>query len=198
MLADEKRMATVRADFQRMCWSALAVCVTAAIVLRLMGQPVWCKCGGWPPWSWDIWSSHNSQHWIDPYTFTHVLHGIILCGLLYWLPVSVPQRIRFLMAVVLESAWEILENSPIVIERYRTVTISQEYFGDSVVNSVGDIAMCMLGYWIAFHWRTNRSLIFFAVSELILAIWIRDNLILNVVMLVFPSDAIQQWQMGGN
>jgi hypothetical protein len=125
-----------------------------------------------------------------------VLHGILLCGLLYWLPRSVTERGRYLIAMLLEAFWEIQENSPFIIERYRMSTISQDYFGDSVVNSVGDILACALGYWIAFHWRTRRSLFFFFVTELVLAIWIRDNLILNVVMLVFPSDVIQQWQMG--
>ena len=109
------------ADCHSLRWLAawtVGLVVATAIVLWLMGQPLGCKCGGWSPWSWDIWSSHNSQHLIDPYTFTHVVHGIILCGLVYWLPRSVLQGIRFLVAVVLEAGWEILENSPLIIERH--------------------------------------------------------------------------------
>lgn len=181
---------------QRILRCTAAITAASALILWLMGQPIWCKCGEWSPWAWDIWSRHNSQHLIDPYTFTHILHGILLCGLLYWLPRSVPEWVRYLMAMLLEAIWEIQENSPFIIERYRTATISQDYFGDSVINSVGDILACALGYWIAFHWRTWPSLTFFLLSELILAVWIRDNLILNVLMLVFPIDAIQQWQMG--
>jgi hypothetical protein len=174
----------------------VVIAAVTAIVVRLMGQPLWCRCDGWSPWSWDIWSRHNSQHWIDPYTFTHVLHGILLCGLLYWLPRSVPERHRFLIAMVLEAIWEIQENSPMIIERYRTATIALEYSGDSVANVIGDIYACALGYWIAFYARAWRSVLLFLVTELILAIWIRDNLFLNVLMLIRPIDAIQQWQLG--
>ncbi len=175
----------------------VGVVVATAIILRLMGQPVWCKCGEWVPWSWDIGSSHNSQHLIDAYTFTHVVHGLILCGLVYWLPRTVPDGIRFLTAVVLEAGWEIFENSPLIIERYREVTISQDYFGDSVANAVGDILACIAGYGIALRLRTFKSLVFCAATELILAVTIRDGLILNVVMLVWPTEAIKQWQSGG-
>ena len=171
--------------------------VATAVILRLMGQPLWCKCGEWSPWSWDIWSSHNSQHLIDPYTFTHVVHGLILCGLVYWLPRSVPDGIRYLATVVLEAGWEILENSPLIIERYREATISQDYFGDSVANSVGDILACVVGYGIALRLRTVKSLMSIAATELILVITIRDCLILNIIMLVWPIEAIKQWQLPG-
>ncbi len=177
-------------------WTVSVVLATA-VILWLMGQPIWCKCGQWKPWSWDIWSSHNSQHLIDPYTFTHVVHGLILCGVVYWLPRSVPDGIRYIVAVVLEAGWEILENSPLIIERYREATISQDYFGDSVWNSVGDILACVAGYGIALRLRTVKSLLFIAATELILVITIRDCLILNIVMLVWPIEAIKQWQLPG-
>ncbi len=196
MLVDKTRTATDIANLQRMRLGAVAVCVVAAIVLRLIGQPLWCKCGGWSPWSWDIWSSHNSQHLIDPYTFTHILHGVVLCGLLYWLPRTVPEWIRYLMAIMLEAGWEILENSPVIIERYRAATISKDYFGDSVANSVADILACAVGYGLAYRLRAMRSLAFFMVTEVILLATIRDGLILNVLMLVWPIDAIREWQLG--
>lgn len=195
MLADEIHAATKTANLKRMRLSIVVVCFVAAIVLGLIGQPLWCKCGGWSLWSWGIWSSHNSQHFIDPYTFTHVLHGVILCGLLFWLPDAVPEWIRYLTAIVLEAGWEILENSPIIIERYRMATISKDYFGDSVANSVADILACTAGYWLAYQLRVVRSVIFFAVTEVILLATIRDCLILNVLMLLWPMDAIRLWQM---
>lgn len=176
---------------------SLTLTVLAALILMLMGQPPWCRCGIWLPFSWDIWSSHNSQHLIDPYTFSHVLHGIILCGLLYWLPTSVSEGTRFVAAIVLEIGWEILENSPLIIERYRTATISKDYFGDSVANSVGDILACAAGYVIAWRLRTFKSLALFVATELVLLFSIRDCLILNVVMLVYPLDSIKHWQTGG-
>ncbi len=188
------------ADSHGVRWLAawtVGVVVATAVILRLMGQPLWCKCGEWSPWSWDIWSSHNSQHLIDPYTFTHVVHGLILCRLVYWLPRSVTDGIRYLAAVVLEAGWEILENSPLIIERYREATISQDYFGDSVWNSVGDILACVVGYGIALRLRTVKSLLFIAATELILVITIRDCLILNILMLVWPIEAITLWQLPG-
>ena len=97
MLGDETPMATGNVNFQRMRFGTIAVCIVTAVVLSLMGQPLWCKCGGWSPWSWDIWSSHNSQHFFDPYTFTHILHGVVLCGMFYWLPRAVPEWIRYLV-----------------------------------------------------------------------------------------------------
>ena len=128
---------------------SIILAIVAGVTLWLMGQPLWCKCGGWSPWCWDIWSSHNSQHLIDPYTASHVLHGVILCGLVFWLPSSVSLNVRFLTAIVLEVGWEILENSPIIIERYRAATIATGYSGDSVINSVADILACAIGYTIA-------------------------------------------------
>lgn len=172
------------------------IVLLTAVILSLMGQPLWCRCGSWTPWSWDIWSAHNSQHIIDPYTFTHVLHGVLLCGILYWLPRSLSERVRLLAAVVLESCWEILENSPIIIERYRAATISKDYFGDSVANSVADIVACVIGYQLAYRLRTVKSLAFFAATEVILLFMMRDCLILNIVMLVCPLDVVRQWQLG--
>ena len=180
----------------RKIWGYAGFIVAATVViLWMMGQPLWCKCGSWIPWSWDIWSSHNSQHLFDPYTPTHVLHGIILCGMLFWLPSSVPGSTQFLAALVLEASWEILENSPLIIERYRESTMAQDYFGDSVINSVFDILACAVGYGIAFRLRAVQSVIFSIATELILLAWIRDCLTLNVLMLVWPIDAIKQWQL---
>ena len=197
MLTDEQQAEIADTDSRRLRLSTIAVSIAMAIILYLMGQPLWCKCGGLSPWSWDIWSSHNSQHLVDPYFFTHVLHGVVLCGLLYWLPRSVSESSRFLTAVVLEAGWEILENSPAIIERYRAATISKDYFGDSIINSGGDLIACIVGYLLARQLGFRRSIVFFLLTELILLITIRDCLILNVLMLAYPSEVIKNWQTHG-
>ena len=196
MLTEEQQKEIAATDSQRLRMSIFAVSMAMAIILHLIGQPLWCKCGGLSPWSWDIWSSHNSQHLVDPYFFTHVLHGVVLCGLLYWLPRRVSEPSRFLTAVILEAGWEILENSPTIIERYRAATISKDYFGDSIINSGGDLIACIIGYLLARQLGFRRSMVFFLLTELILLLTIRDSLLLNVLMLVWPIEAIKRWQMG--
>ncbi len=188
IIPDEFRNRKIRG-----CAGLIAAATVA--ILWLMGQPWWCKCGSWIPWSWDIWSSHNSQHLLDPYTASHVLHGVIFCGMLYWLPRSVPGSARFLAAIALEGGWEILENSPLIIERYRESTMAQDYFGDSLANSACDLLASTAGYLIAYRLRAVKSVVFSVATELILVFWIRDCLTLNVLMLVWPIDAIKQWQM---
>jgi hypothetical protein len=164
------------------------------VTLHLLGRTLWCKCGGLSPWSWEIYSQHNSQHLIDPYFFTHVLHGFIFFGALWPLRHRLSERVRMMTAFVIEAAWEILENSPIIIERYREATISLDYYGDSIANSVSDLLACLLGYVIASRIRWYYSVTIFIVVELGLLLTIRDSLLLNVIMLVYPSDAILQWQ----
>ncbi len=196
MQTEEQQKEIAAIDSRRSRLNAVAVGMAMAIVLYLMGQPLWCRCGGLSPWSWDIWSSHNSQHLVDPYFFTHVLHGVVLCGLLYWLPGRVSEASRFLTAVILEAGWEILENSPTIIERYRAATISKDYFGDSIMNSAGDLIACIVGYLLARRLGFRNSIVFFLLTELILLLTIRDSLLLNVLMLVWPVEAIKRWQMG--
>lgn len=196
MQTEEQQKEIAATDSRRSRLNAVAVGMAMAIILYLMGQPLWCKCGGLSPWSWDIWSSHNSQHLVDPYFFTHVLHGVVLCGLLYWLPRRVSEPSRFLTAVILEAGWEILENSPTIIERYRAATISKDYFGDSIMNSAGDLIACIVGYLLARRLGFRNSIVFFLLTELILLLTIRDSLLLNVLMLVWPVEAIKWWQMG--
>ena len=126
-----------------------AVILTAVAILYLQGRVWWCTEGDSVPWSWNIWSPHNSQHLIDPYSFTHVLHGILefwLIGLFFG---RLPLAWRLLIALSIESTWEILENSTYVIQRYRDETISLNYFGDSIVNSISDIVCCGLGFVLA-------------------------------------------------
>ena len=168
-----------------------------AAVLLLMGRSAWCRCGRLSVWSWDIWSSHNSQHLVDPYFFTHVLHGVLFCGLLYWLPQFITSWWKFSIALALECGWELLENSPIIIDRYRTATFALDYYGDSAANSVVDVLACAMGYGFAVTAGRGKSVALVLISELLMTLTIRDCLALNLLMLVYPVEAIKQWQLGG-
>jgi len=184
----------------RRFWIILAAGIVVVglttLQLRAQGRLWWCVCGEWNLWSGDVWSSHNSQHLLDPYSFTHVLHGVIFCGLLKWLVPRWSPMVRFLVAVTVECLWEIVENTDFIINRYREATMSLDYFGDSVTNSLGDILTCALGFLLARRVGIWRSVVFFLVTEVILLFWIRDNLFLNIVMLIHPFDSIKTWQMG--
>ena len=171
--------------------------IASAILLYLQGRVWWCEAGDYSPWSWDIWTTHNSQHILDPYAFTHVLHGVLefwLIGLVFR---KMPIAWRLALAVAIESIWEIAENSAFIIERYRTVTLSLDYFGDSIINSLADIICCAVGFAIAYKLKFWRSLVLFLATELILIFWIRDSLIINIIMLIYPIEALKVWQMGG-
>jgi hypothetical protein len=148
--------------------------------------------------STDIWSSSQSQRVLDPYSFSHLLHGFLFYGLLWLVARRLPVRTRFLLAVILEGAWEILENSPFVINRYRSVTISQGYVGDSVLNSLSDIVVCAAGFLLASRLRVAASVAVIVLVELVMLVTIRDNLTLNIVMLLTPVEAIRRWQMEGH
>lgn len=185
--------------------------VGMAITLGWMGRTAWCQCGGFSPWSWEVKSSHNSQHLIDPYTFTHILHGVVFFGVLNFSGMisvvgkrpntAVKKRfsgtVKLTLACVIECLWELVENSPLIIERYRAATISLDYYGDSIANSVADVIACLAGYILASKIPWYASAAFFFATEIALLLTIRDSLILNVIMLTFPSEAILQWQSGG-
>ncbi|OAI55647.1 hypothetical protein AYO47_02440 [Planctomyces sp. SCGC AG-212-M04] len=178
---------------------ALAGLIVLAIIaaLRFEGRIWWCKCGQLLVWVSDVHSAHCSQHLLDAYAFTHVLHGVAFYGALAWLLARVDFRWRFLIVLALESAWEILENSLFVIDRYRTHTAALGYEGDSVVNSLGDILACMAGAWFAHRLGWKWSLALWITLEVLLLFWIRDNLFLNVYMLLIPSESLKAWQAGG-
>jgi hypothetical protein len=176
---------------------AAVLAVTAAVELWMGRLPL----GPDGRFGWlepDIWSSSQSQRLLDPYSVTHLIHGFLFYFLIWLVARRAPISTRFLAAVVLEAGWEILENSPIVIDRYRAVTIAQGYVGDSVLNSLSDIAMAAVGFLMAWRLRLSASLAFIVASELIMVMLIRDNLTLNIVMLVFPLEAIRAWQMEGH
>ena len=169
--------------------------IIAIISLYFEGRIWWCPAGDWRAWSWDIWSQHNSQHLIDPYSFTHVLHGILEFWILGLLFPRMKLIWRFALAVSIESAWEITENSSYVIQRYREETISLDYFGDSIINSLSDIACCATGFMIGYKLRFWRSLGLFLATEIVLVFWIHDSLLINILMLIYPVEAIKHWQL---
>jgi hypothetical protein len=183
----------------REIWPWLAIITVLAVTtyqLRSQGRLWWCSCGRLLVWAGDIWSSHNSQHLFDPYSFTHVLHGFVFCWLLAWAVPQLSTVWRLCLAVSIEALWEVVENSDFIIRRYREGTAALGYQGDTVVNSLGDILTCGLGFILARHLGFRRSLTLFVAMEVVLLISIRDGLILNVVMLIYPVDAIKAWQTG--
>lgn len=178
-------------------WLAIAlVLLLTVFLLRNQGRLWQCACGRIDLWAGDIWSSDNSQHLFDPYAFTHLLHGVVFFIALAWIAPRLSVMWRFMLAVIIEAAWEVLENSEFIIQRYREATASLGYEGDTIVNSIGDIFICGVGFWLAYYLGFRRSLILFIVVEIALTLWIRDSLILSVVMLIYPIEAIKAWQLG--
>jgi len=161
-----------------------------------MGRLPFGPDGRFGLWESNIWSSAQSQRVADPYSFSHIVHGLLFYGALWLVARRVPIRYRFLMAVLLEAGWEILENSPIIINRYREATIALGYEGDSVLNSCSDIVMMSLGFLLAVRARLWMSVVALLLMEIGCLVVIRDNLTLNILMLVHPVEAIRTWQMG--
>src|SRR5687768_11604814 len=176
--------------------TSLAILFAAIVSLLLLGRVWWCQAGDYSPWSWTVNSRHNSQHIIDPYSFTHILHGILEFWLIGLVFTKMPLAWRFVLAIFIESSWEVVENTNYIINRYREATISLDYYGDSIANSLFDIVCCGVGFAIAYHVRLWWSAAIFFATEAILLILIRDSLLLNLLMLVWPLDAVKQWQMG--
>jgi len=173
----------------------LIVCATV-LVLLLLGRNLICTCGTVKLWHGEVFSSENSQHIADWYAPSHFVHGILFYGLLAWLAGRFSIGVRFNLAVLAEAGWEILENTDFIIKRYRELTVSFDYFGDSIVNSVSDIGFMSAGFLLAWRVPVWVSILVAIGLELLAAFVIRDNLTLNIIMLLFPIDAIKAWQMG--
>ncbi len=171
------------------------ILITATYLLWIGREPI-CKCGYVKLWHGQVVSSENSQHVSDWYTPSHIIHGFLFFGALWLVARRISFGWRLAIATLVECAWEIVENSDAIIERYRTVTISLDYFGDSVLNTVFDVLAMVLGFWLASKlpvWVTVALTILFEAGTM----WIiRDGLALNVLMLVYPLDSVAAWQAG--
>lgn len=185
---------------RRAAVATVLISAYAAFILFAMRRPPICPCGTVKLWHGVVQSAENSQHIADWYSFSHIIHGLLfyaaahLLWRLWKLFGGAPANWALPIAVALEASWEVLENSPMIIDRYREVTVSWGYSGDSIVNSMADIGWMVAGFVLASRlpvWASVALGIFF---ELFTLYFIRDNLTLNVLMLVWPLEAIRQWQ----
>jgi hypothetical protein len=196
------KQASLLPDRRGLLW-ALAAALVAGLILLAMGREPICRCGVVRLWHGVVQSSENSQHIADWYSFSHVIHGLLFYFFAHvlwrrwkWFG-GRPAAWALPIAVAFEAFWELLENSPMIIDRYRAVTASFDYYGDSVLNSLADIGFMALGFWLASKLPAGASVALALAFELFTLAMIRDNLTLNIVMLVWPLEAIRAWQAGG-
>jgi hypothetical protein len=173
----------------------VAVPLLTALLLWAEGRMLLCSCGEFKFWVGDTCSSSNSQQLFDPYSFTHILHGFLL----FWLVALLWRRLapstQLCFALALEAAWEVFENTKFVIDRYRAETAALGYEGDTIVNSLGDLACALVGFLVARKLGLRWSLVVFVLVEIVLLIWIKDSLLLQLLMLIRPVESIKLWQM---
>ncbi len=191
----EKRAALREALRDPKPWSALfGMLVLMVIGLRSQGR-LWIAASGQIRlWVSDTFSSENSQHISDPYSFSHMQHGLVFFFVLLWAMPRASLAWRFVASATMEAAWEMLENSAFIIDRYRSGTAAVGYVGDTILNSVSDVACCTTGFLIAYLLGAKRTVALFVVVEVAMVIAIRDSLLINVIMLIHPIPALRAWQ----
>jgi len=179
-------------------WILFAVCAILALacIEAFLGRSPLGPDGHFAFWEGNIWSAECSQRVADAYSFSHIIHGMLFYGLFWFIARRQPISLRYFMAVALETGWELLENSPIIINRYRDATMALGYAGDSILNSCSDVLMMSLGFLFAWRFPVWVTISAILIMEIGCAIWIRDNLTLNVIMLIHPVEAIKAWQTG--
>jgi hypothetical protein len=177
--------------------AAVLITAATAALLYMMGRPAICTCGEIDLWVNQANSSRTSQMLADWYSPSHIVHGFLFYAALWLVARKMPVERRFLFALTIEAAWEVIENTPMIINRYREATTALGYTGDSVLNSMSDIAMMGLGFLLARKLPVWASVAIVLVLEVVPLIIIRDNLTLNVWMLLAPNEAVKAWQSGG-
>ncbi len=177
-------------------WITAALVLATAVTLLAMGRVPICTCGYVKLWHGQTMTSESSQHIFDWYSPSHLLHGLIFYAALTPFAARLSIGWRLVIATIVECAWEILENTDAIIQRYREVTISLDYFGDSVINSTFDILSMIFGFWLALRLPVWASVAILIGFELLTAYVIRDGLTLNVIMLLYPIESIMEWQGG--
>lgn len=174
----------------------LVFLIIMTVYLNAQGRLWFSASGDVLLWVGDAFSNENSQQLLDPYSFSHFLHGVIFFFILKYTFRNFSLESRFVASVMMEGCWEMLENSAIIINRYRDATAALGYNGDTIYNSYGDLLSCSIGFIVARYVGLKLSILLFIAIELICLFWIKDNLTLNVIMLIYPIEGIKDWQLG--